>query len=146
MKTCLTLFFCFLFLTRQGVDSVEEWGVVLVDLRDLLSVRIHRLIRRLAVISPQRPIELWISENSTVFSDINSLHPLMTIKYINLPLDHYLVCCERTRHGYISKAYALLETSFKTAFFFDSETWMCDGWEDTIDDMLLQYPDRKSVV
>lgn len=120
------------FSNVTSFNESESWGVVLADLRMTFSIRMHRLLRHLADVSPKRPVELHLGKGMNLPSDLDMLHPLLTIKYSSLPLDTG-VCCSRTRHGYISKAYALLESSFETSFFFDSDVWFCPGWEDAID-------------
>lgn len=140
--------FCVLLLScieGTNVAQIEPWGIVLVDLRDIFSIRLHRLIRHLAAVSPNRPVELHIGKEMKLPSDLEKLHPFMEIKYLDLPLNHdpRHSCCGRTRHGYISKAYALLASSFQTSFFFDADVWFCNGWEDAIDYALQSNLDSK---
>ena len=74
--------------------------------------------------------------------DRYSLHPQVTVRVLPIPSHAtWREVPHRTEYGYISKVYALLLTNFSTAFFFDSDTWYCNGWSQAVDQVLRRYPD-----
>jgi hypothetical protein len=127
----------------------EAWGIVLVDLRPPKSPLYHRIaivLKRLAAISPAVAIELWVSPHmilpqnfSVQFAALTKLH----VKRLTLPDPELAISGTRTKYGYISKAYALQQSSFQTALFFDSDVYFCENWERGVDASLAQFKESK---
>lgn len=118
----------------------EKWGVVLVDLRsdDNISDRMRKSLKRLAEISPHVEIELWIHETMNITNVLRG--PNVHVKHLNIPTNS-LIKFRRgeTGIGYLSKVYALQSTEFPTAVYFDSEVWLCEGWEKVLNETLRNY-------
>lgn len=131
-----------LFFMVLVINAKEDWGIVLVDLRppnSKLFYRIQRVLYHLSQISPDAKIELWVHDKAEVPALFDGQH--VEIKRLNLDLSTDRKHGPgRVTYGYISKAYALLQSSFSTAFFFDADVWHCERWEETIDDLLQSNP------
>jgi hypothetical protein len=72
-----------------------------------------------------------------------NLSSQVTVRVLTLPSK--AACCNRSKYGYISKVYGLLNSSFSTAIFFDSDVWFCEGWERSIDNALMSNKHAKVI-
>lgn len=126
----------------DGSRTYDEWGVVLVDYnptRGNLFYRITTNLARLYEISPHVNVELWVYAG-TLLPAFNTVQKLQ-VRQLHIKVR--LRGIEEQTYGYISKAYALLNTGFSLAFFFDSDVWFCHGWEQAIDALVLANPHSK---
>jgi hypothetical protein len=131
--------------TTVAAQKKEEWGIVLVDFRlnnSELFGRTVKQLQRFQQLSPHVPIELWVHTGMKLPSSFNKQ---VTLKYLDLPRDPLPSRPHLPLYGYISKAFALLETSFQTGIFFDSDVLFCSGWEPKVDKLLADFPDSKVI-
>ncbi len=119
-----------LFLSHSSSQRFEDWGVVLADFRrdGKVSVRTKmQLIHILQVSNENVNIELWL-HHSMDFNLGFKVPSNLIIRSLNISDEVFNYYSTRSfRIGYLAKAYALLQTQFKTAIFFDSEVWHCRG-------------------
>jgi hypothetical protein len=129
----------------ESAQKKEEWGIVLVDFRlnnSALFGRTVKQLQRFQQLSPHVPIELWVHTGMKLPASFNKQ---VTVKYLDIPRDPSPVRPHLPLYGYVSKAFALLETSFQTGIFFDSDVLFCSGWEPKVDKLLADFPDSKVI-
>ena len=111
----------------NSTENSSQMGLVVVDVRTPCSNRGRDLqpwLDRAAEVSPAAKIEIWVAHGCGAAFPAGPDRGLARVLVRELPPS-----LSTFKRSHIAKAFALLDSSFSTPIYVDTDTVLCHGWE-----------------